>query len=928
MGAVRAPGGGPPPPGSAARFVAAGPGGWLAIGPKSIWTSPDGRTWTLASTAGLPLRPGDQISVLQRTAAGFIAVGSNVPGGHQAEATPVIFLSADGLSWRRLGAGQLGLGQGAARLGRVLSIRYAAAYQNQILIAGDVAVPPRAGTARRTGHQRRLAEPGRRHHLDAGRPARRGPGRARRPGPDQRRGRHRVRIRPGPAGHRGPQAHRGRLPLSRWHPVDVCRRPDHPGRPAADPASAGLVSGGPDGAVVSGQAGQALVAFTSADGASWRQTPPLGAAAAQQVSGVAVAQGGTVVVAGTTTPARPAWPADAHRAAGRSGRAAGQRGHRGDPRRRRSAAGGQRRRGGERRAGPAGRGGRRQRLSRRLGLRGRRQYLDPGERPDPGGAGPPGDPAADRRDLRRRRLAGRGRRQPPTGAPPAAPGGAGLRQRQQLDRRRRRGGLQPARPGHRAGRRRSRAATSSSATRSPGRTVAAAWWSTGPDRLAPRGRRGLGHRGIRRPGRAGGRRQMRAVTAGPRGFIAVGADGDAPAAWASADGGRTWTQQNVPLPVGAGRAALTQVASNGARRGRGRLPRSPPQAGCSRSPRARPTAAPPGPRPLCRCPGPGVCHRADRRRRRVLGHRDVRPHARPPGRGGVDLANGSAWTAVTPGGQGLTGPGHPGHHRPDRVGRHADRRRLHRHPRRRGARVLAVADPLSASRCAGTANAAARTRLPCGCTGSARVPDGLDQAGSTSPTATPGPGPRSSRTTPSGSTRILRPIPVAARVGGSSGSGTWQAAATHTVFSIARARTRVTQCSSLNGPAAHAAGSRSSCGPGHGQRPGQLPEPHVVADLQPGPHPGQRNTAPARTPARPPRTHSARTRRTGAASGTRRPAPRPRRRPPPCCTPGRPGRARTPPPPARPRCPWPPRRDPSRTARPAVRPPPAGPTRT
>ena len=147
MGAVRALGGGPPPPGSAARFVAAGPGGWIAIGPGSIWTSPNGLTWTLASTAGLPLRPGDQISVLQRTAAGFIAAGSNVPGGNQAEATPVLFLSADGLSWRRLGAGQLGLGQGAASLGRVLSIRYAAADQNQILIAGDVAVPPPAGTA-------------------------------------------------------------------------------------------------------------------------------------------------------------------------------------------------------------------------------------------------------------------------------------------------------------------------------------------------------------------------------------------------------------------------------------------------------------------------------------------------------------------------------------------------------------------------------------------------------------------------------------------------------------------------------------------------------------------------------------------------------------------------------------------------------------
>ena len=84
---------------------------------------------------------------------------------------------------------------------------------------------------------------------------------------------------------------------------------------------------------------------------------------------------------------------------------------------------------------------------------------------------------------------------------------------------------------------------------------------------------------------------------------------------------------------------------------------------------------------------------------------------------------------------------------------------------------------------------------------------------STSATATPGAGPRSARTTPSGSTSMLRPMPVAALVGRSSGSGTWPTATTHTVFSMARARTSVTQCSSLNSPAAHAAGSTSSSAP-------------------------------------------------------------------------------------------------------------------
>ena len=55
---------------------------------------------------------------------------------------------------------------------------------------------------------------------------------------------------------------------------------------------------------------------------------------------------------------------------------------------------------------------------------------------------------------------------------------------------------------------------------------------------------------------------MRAVTAGPHGFVAVGAAGHAAAAWTSPNG-QAWTQQNVPLPVGATRAVLQHVASNG-----------------------------------------------------------------------------------------------------------------------------------------------------------------------------------------------------------------------------------------------------------------------------------------------------------------------------------------------------------------------------
>src|SRR6202043_4166650 len=48
----------------------------------------------------------------------------------------------------------------------------------------------------------------------------------------------------------------------------------------------GLADGGPSGAVVTGQAGQALTAFVSADGASWQPAGVFGSAASVTVSGV------------------------------------------------------------------------------------------------------------------------------------------------------------------------------------------------------------------------------------------------------------------------------------------------------------------------------------------------------------------------------------------------------------------------------------------------------------------------------------------------------------------------------------------------------------------------------------------------------------------------------------------------------------------
>jgi hypothetical protein len=631
MGHVRTPGGGPPPPGYAARFVAGGHGAWAAIGPRSIWTSPDGQTWTLSSTAGLPLRPGDQISVLERTAAGFIAAGSSAPAGGQPGASPVVFLSANGSTWQRLGTAQLELATGGS--GRVLDIRYAAAYRNQILIAGDVA--PAAG---------RTLESAAWLSSDGGTTWT-------------------LAVPPGaPAGH-GAQAQisgeavtAGGFLLLR--PATVARKPAVDvyrsangtawtfGATLATPsgfvaaASGGAASGG---AVVTGRdqgPGQALIAFTSVDGASWRPTPAFGSATAGDVSGVAVAEGGTVVTAGTTTDdpdsrqplltvlapgARPQGvdigkiPGGTDPELAVNDIAAGNGiqvavgSANGYPAAWTSVNGGSSwsRAGGQTQA-VLDRPGVRQLTSVTFGADG---WLAVGgvvavatQHPVVLGSGN-GSVwiAADRE-------AAFGQPGLFTEQAAAGPGGYVIV------------GYQAA----------------------GGRTIAAAWWSAG---LTGWQRAG---------GTLGASGQMLGVAADPRGFVAVGADGAAPAAWTSTDGGRAWTQQNVPLPVGATRAVLQHVASSGrtvvavgtALTTAGQqLPfaASSADGGTTWTESALPVPA--GRAFVTALTAAGGTFLATGTFGSTPGHQDVVVWTSPPG------ASGSSWKAVTPGGQGLAGRG-------------------------------------------------------------------------------------------------------------------------------------------------------------------------------------------------------------------------------------------------------------------------------
>jgi hypothetical protein len=132
---VRGPGGGQPPLGHPATLLAGGPGGWLAVGPQAIWTSQNGLSWTLAATHGIsPQLPGDAVWVITRTATGFLAAGEGAAGRGATQA--VIWTSADGVTWHRMTAAQLGL---AAAGQTVENISYATWRGDDTVISGTVA---------------------------------------------------------------------------------------------------------------------------------------------------------------------------------------------------------------------------------------------------------------------------------------------------------------------------------------------------------------------------------------------------------------------------------------------------------------------------------------------------------------------------------------------------------------------------------------------------------------------------------------------------------------------------------------------------------------------------------------------------------------------------------------------------------------------
>jgi hypothetical protein len=283
---IRAPGGGQAAPGHQAALLAGGPGGWVAVGPQAIWTSPSGLAWTLAATHGIsPQLPGDSVWVVTKTAGGFLAAGTGSADGAGRGATQaVIWTSRDGVTWQRMTAAQLGLaGPGET----VLHISYATAQGNATVISGTVA---RGGTSYDAAW---LSTNGGAAWTRVTIPADHGAGTAITGlGFD---GAGLIAVRPGRTASGAADG------IAYFSPNGQAWQYSA----TIDPVggwSPGLVKGSDYGFVVTGtSASGQLVGYTSTGaGTTWLPTGLLGSAAAESVVGATVAPAGTIVAVGYT----------------------------------------------------------------------------------------------------------------------------------------------------------------------------------------------------------------------------------------------------------------------------------------------------------------------------------------------------------------------------------------------------------------------------------------------------------------------------------------------------------------------------------------------------------------------------------------------------------------------------------------------------
>ena len=292
LGTEQAAGGGDPAPGHPATLIAGGRGQWAALGPSAIWTSHDGRTWTLDSTQGIaPMRGGDQVKVLRRTATGFLAAGENVPPGNPAAASPVVWTSVNGVTWRRLGAAQLHLVAGGGTAGALTA---AAADGAAIVVSGVISTDKAQSTVRASGVWR--STNGGASWSAVTVPASNGATGAIAGLAATANGF--AAVRPGRA--------KGGTDAVVFTSADGTTW--RFGAAVMGQGGAGLtvatVAGDPAGAVITATSGGNVLAFTSTNGASWASAGILAGATAGAVSGVAVTTRGAVVATGAAATAQ------------------------------------------------------------------------------------------------------------------------------------------------------------------------------------------------------------------------------------------------------------------------------------------------------------------------------------------------------------------------------------------------------------------------------------------------------------------------------------------------------------------------------------------------------------------------------------------------------------------------------------------------
>ena len=280
---VQAADGGQPPAGQAPMLVAGGSAGWLAVGSGVTFTSSDGQAWVAGP--GLPLQAGDDVTTLITAGTGFLAAGQNIPGGTQAAATPVLWMSATGTSWRRVAAAGLGLSTPAGT--RLLGITHAAADGTTIVVTGTVQTPDgQASAAWRSANGgtswAAVTIPqgnGAATTIAGIAPLRNGF----------------VAVRPASLdGVTGALVYTSQDGVAWKQSAQVT---------TANGAALtiGQVSGGPSGAVIEGSAEGLIIAFLSPDGATWKGTDPIGSQADEQVSGVTLTSPTQAVIAGNSS---------------------------------------------------------------------------------------------------------------------------------------------------------------------------------------------------------------------------------------------------------------------------------------------------------------------------------------------------------------------------------------------------------------------------------------------------------------------------------------------------------------------------------------------------------------------------------------------------------------------------------------------------